>query len=59
MTMDDVVVEQGSRQAKIFDSFDALDACLPQRRIGKKVVHCHGVFDLLHIGHMTHFNCAR
>jgi rfaE bifunctional protein nucleotidyltransferase chain/domain len=59
MTTNDVVVEQGSRQAKIFDSFDALDACLPQRRIGKKVVHCHGVFDLLHIGHIRHFNCAR
>ena len=26
---------------------------------GKKVVHCHGVFDLLHIGHIKHFNEAR
>jgi len=22
---------------------------------GKKIVHCHGVFDLLHIGHIKHF----
>ena len=26
---------------------------------GKKIVHCHGVFDLLHIGHIKHFNEAR
>jgi len=26
---------------------------------GKKVVHCHGVFDLLHIGHIKHFEEAR
>jgi len=22
---------------------------------GKKIVHCHGVFDLLHIGHIRYF----
>ena len=26
---------------------------------GKTVVHCHGVFDLLHIGHIKHFQEAR
>ena len=26
---------------------------------GKKIVHCHGVFDLLHIGHIKHFKEAR
>ena len=26
---------------------------------GKKIVHCHGVFDLLHIGHIKHFNEAK
>ncbi|HJW87927.1 MAG TPA: adenylyltransferase/cytidyltransferase family protein, partial [Dehalococcoidia bacterium] len=26
---------------------------------GKKVVHCHGVFDLLHPGHILHFQAAR
>jgi rfaE bifunctional protein kinase chain/domain len=26
---------------------------------GKKIVHCHGVFDLMHIGHIRHFDQAR
>ena len=26
---------------------------------GKKVVHCHGVFDLLHIGHIKHLEAAK
>ena len=26
---------------------------------GKKIVHCHGVFDLLHIGHIKHFQEAK
>lgn len=25
---------------------------------GKTIVHCHGVFDLLHIGHIRYFNAA-
>ncbi|OGV61834.1 MAG: cytidyltransferase [Lentisphaerae bacterium RIFOXYC12_FULL_60_16] len=29
------------------------------RRAGRKVVHCHGVFDLLHIGHIRYFQQAR
>lgn len=29
------------------------------RAEGKKVVHCHGVFDLLHIGHIRYFEQAR
>ncbi len=26
---------------------------------GKRIIHCHGVFDLLHIGHMRHFAEAK
>lgn len=26
---------------------------------GKKVIHCHGVFDLVHPGHIRHFQSAR
>tara|TARA_Y100000590_G_scaffold260041_1_gene292102 strand:+ start:1098 stop:2621 length:1524 start_codon:yes stop_codon:yes gene_type:complete len=26
---------------------------------GKKVVHCHGVFDLIHVGHIKHFEEAK
>ena len=29
------------------------------RKKGKKVVHCHGVFDLLHPGHIKHFEVAK
>ncbi len=32
---------------------------LASLRTGKKVVHCHGVFDLLHIGHIRHFQQAK
>lgn len=28
-------------------------------RINKKIVHCHGVFDLVHVGHIRHFNEAK
>ena len=26
---------------------------------GKSIIHCHGVFDLLHIGHIKHLEAAR
>jgi rfaE bifunctional protein nucleotidyltransferase chain/domain len=29
------------------------------REQGKTVVHCHGVFDLMHVGHIRHFEQAR
>ena len=29
------------------------------RRDGRKVVQCHGCFDLLHIGHIKHLQAAR
>jgi rfaE bifunctional protein nucleotidyltransferase chain/domain len=29
------------------------------RDAGRKIVHCHGVFDLLHIGHIKHLEAAR
>lgn len=39
---------------------DELAAALAaQRRKGRRVVHCHGVFDLLHVGHIRHFQRAR
>jgi len=33
--------------------------CSKLKSEGKKIVHCHGVFDLLHIGHIKHFKEAR
>ena len=29
------------------------------RAQGKKIAHCHGVYDLLHIGHINHLQAAR
>lgn len=29
------------------------------RKDGKKIVHCHGCFDLLHPGHLKHFQAAK
>ena len=29
------------------------------RQKGQRIVHCHGVFDLLHVGHIRHFSQAR
>jgi len=36
-----------------------LAATLQETREGKRVVLCHGVFDLLHIGHIRYFNQAK
>src|SRR6266404_6079174 len=39
---------------------DELAAALAAlRAAGKNIVHCHGVFDLLHIGHIKHLEAAR
>jgi rfaE bifunctional protein nucleotidyltransferase chain/domain len=37
---------------------DLADAVEEYKRQGKRVVHCHGVFDLLHIGHIRYFRQA-
>jgi len=33
--------------------------CVQLKSEGKKIVQCHGVFDLLHIGHIKHFKEAK
>ncbi len=29
------------------------------KKKGKRIVHCHGVFDIVHLGHIRHFNLAK
>lgn len=45
-------------QLKILESFDELSRVKGANR-GSKVVHCHGVFDLLHPGHLAYFKSAK
>jgi cytidyltransferase-like protein len=39
-------------------AFDELGAVRARHR-DKRIVHCHGAFDLVHIGHLMHFEEAR
>ena len=46
-------------QSKIL-SLEGLAAAIAEHKAdGRRVVHCHGVFDLLHPGHIRHFEAAR
>jgi len=44
---------------KIMKLEDLAEVMESLRLQNKKVVHCHGCFDLLHIGHIRHFRQAR
>ncbi len=46
-----------SLKIKTLDELSPLIEAL--RAEGKKIVHCHGVFDLVHVGHLRHFRAAR
>jgi rfaE bifunctional protein kinase chain/domain/rfaE bifunctional protein nucleotidyltransferase chain/domain len=56
--MDTTRVNEPGIATKIKD-IHTLAAELPQLRRGRTVVQCHGVFDLMHIGHIRHFQEAR
>jgi rfaE bifunctional protein kinase chain/domain/rfaE bifunctional protein nucleotidyltransferase chain/domain len=52
-------MDAGMANGKIH-SLHSLSAILERHRAqGHRVVHCHGVFDLLHIGHVRHFEQAK
>jgi len=46
-----------NKKIKNLEDLKSIAADLKEK--GKKVVHCHGVFDLLHIGHIKHFEEAK
>lgn len=46
--------------SKKFVELDDLTRIIQKlKKQGKKVVHCHGVFDLIHVGHIRHLKEAR
>lgn len=46
-------------EAKIKTLDDLADLVRGLKENGKTVVHCHGVFDLVHLGHIRHFEAAK
>ena len=46
-----------NRKIKILENIPDLFAKL--KLDGKKIVHCHGVFDLLHVGHINYFKSSK
>lgn len=46
-------------ETKIQELQELSSTCDRLRAKGQRIVHCHGVFDLLHIGHIKHFEAAK
>ena len=49
----------GNHKIKHVEELGEVLSSLRAENSQKKVVHCHGVFDLLHIGHIRHFEQAK
>ena len=45
--------------SKIFNLDELKKKIFLLKKKGKKIVHCHGVFDLIHVGHIKHFSAAK
>lgn len=54
-----MAVSNASTPAKMISSEDFAALRETFRKEGRKIVHCHGVFDLLHPGHIAHLEEAR
>ena len=48
-----------SKDAKVWAIHDLVEEVRKLKGRNLKVVQCHGVFDLLHIGHIRHFEQAK
>ena len=46
-------------RVKIFNINDLSLKVATLKRNGNKIIHCHGVFDLIHPGHVRHFQSAK
>lgn len=51
--------QNGSHRSKVKELEVLAELLARLKRRGKKIVHSHGVFDLLHVGHIRHFESAR
>ena len=51
------MISKSKRKIKKLEELAGI--CNGLKAKNKKIVHCHGVFDLLHIGHIKHFEDAR
>jgi rfaE bifunctional protein nucleotidyltransferase chain/domain len=54
-----VPLTDGSIRSKIRSLEELAQVALNARRQGRRVVQCHGVFDLVHLGHVRHLEHAR
>ena len=44
---------------KIFNINQLIKKCKNLKKKNKKIILSHGVFDLLHVGHIYHFEAAK
>lgn len=49
----------GKQSMKIFDINGLANKVKSLKASGKKIVHCHGCFDLMHPGHIKYFQSAK
>jgi rfaE bifunctional protein nucleotidyltransferase chain/domain len=48
-----------SKDAKVWPLHDLVDVVKKLKQKNLRIVQCHGVFDLLHVGHIRHFEQAK